>query len=190
MMADTILLALLIVGFFTFLLYALLKRKKISRKKLFLSLGFLLIAIISVFFYTGFEKIRSDISRIVHNSRPKSSTEIYTLLFKKPLDNCITMANFKDQLIPGVDCCIWMEVKLCPAEFNRLLHLKKYEKTVFLKSDSALFLQTFGDRPKWWSPQNLSNSITKLHFIFNQENQQSIFFGADSSVVFICDKAL
>lgn len=190
MMADTILLALLIVGFLTFLLYALIKRKKLSDKNTFLSLVILFIAITSLFFYTGFKKIGSDISRIVHNSFPKSSTEIYTLLFKKPVDNCITVVNFKDQLLPRVDCCIWMEVKLCPAEFNRITHLRKYEKTVFHQSDSAYFLQSFGDRPKWWSPQNLSDSLTKLHFTFNKENQQSIFFGADSSVVFICDEAL
>ena len=190
MIADTILLAFLILGLITFLIYALIKRHKLSRKKFFLSLSFILIAIISVFFYTGFKKINSDISRIIHNSSPKSPTEIYTLLFKKPLDSCITIVNLKDQVIPWVDCCIWMEVKLCPAELNRIANLKKYARFVYSKSDSLNFLQTFDDRPKWWSPQNLSDSLTKLNIKFNKGNQQSIFFGADSSHVYICDQAL
>lgn len=189
-MADTILLAFLILGFITFLIYALIKGNKLSRKKFLLSLSFILIAIICVFFYTGFKKINSDVSRIIHNSSPKSPTEIYTLLFKKPLDSCITFVNLKDQIIPEVDCCIWMEAKLCSAELNRIANLRKYVKSVYSISDSLSFLQTFGDRPKWWSPQNLSDSITKLNIEFNQENQQSIFFGADSSHVYICDQAL
>ena len=190
MMADTILLAFLILGFITFLIYALIKANKLSRKKVLLSLSFMLIAIISVFFYAGFKKINSDISRIIHNSRRKTPAEIYTILFKKPLDSCITVINLKDQVIPKVDCCIWMEVRLCPAELNRIANLKKYAKSVYSKSDSLNFLQTFGDRPKWWSPQNLSDSLTKLNIKFNQEDQQSIFFGADSSHVYICDQAL
>jgi hypothetical protein len=89
-----------------------------------------------------------------------------------------------------VDCCIWMEVRLCPAELNRIANLKKYAKSVYSKSDSLHFLQTFDDRPTWWSPQHLSDSLTKLNIKFNQEDQRSIFFGADSSHVYICDQAL
>ncbi len=189
-MADTILLAFLILGFITFLIYALLKGNELSKKKFLLSLSLILIAIISVFFYTGFKKINSDISRIIHNSSPKSPIEIYTILFKKPLDSCITIVNLKDQVIPKVDCCIWMEVKLCPAELNRIVNSKKYVKSVHNRSDSSNFLKTFADRPKWWSPQKLSDGLTKLTIKFSQENQQTIFFGADSSDVYICDQAL
>jgi hypothetical protein len=190
MMADTILLAFLVLGFIIFLLYALIKWNKLSQKKILLALSVMLIAIISIFFYTGFKKINADISRIIHNSGAKSPTEIYTLLFKKPLDSCLIVVNLKDQVIPKVDCCIWMEVKLCPAELNRIANLKKYDKSVYSKSDSLSFLQAFGDRPKWWSPQHLGDSLTKLFIKFNQEDQQYIFFGSDSSHAYICDQAL
>ena len=189
-MADTLLLAFLVLGFVTLLIYGLIKESKFSRKNLFLLLSFILMAIIAVFFYTGFKKISSDISRIIHNSRPKSPTEIYAILFKTPADSCITIVNLKDQVIPKVDCCIWMEVRLCPAEIIRMANLKKYTKLAYSKSDSLDFLQTFSDRPKWWTPQNLGDSLTKLNIKFNRENQQSIFFGADSSHAYICDQAL
>jgi hypothetical protein len=190
MMADTILLAFLIFGFIISLFYALIKWNKLSRKKVLISLSILLAAITALFFYTGFKKINSDISRIIHNSRSKSPSEIYTLLFKKPLDSCMTIVNLKDQVVPQIDCCIWMEVKVCPIELLRIISLKKYEKSVYSKSDSLSFLKTFPDRPKWWSPQNLGEGLTKLNIRFDQENQQSIFFSSDSSRLFICDQAL
>jgi hypothetical protein len=190
MMADTILLAFLILGFIIFLLYALVKGNKLSRNRVILSSGIFLTAIISVFFYAGFKKINSDISRIIHNSSPRSPIEIYTLLFKKPLDSCVAVVNIKDQQIPVIDCCIWMEVKLCPAELIRIVNSKKYEKSVYSRSDSLSFLQNYSGRPTWWSPQNLGDSLVKLNIKFDQENQQSIFFGSESSHIYICDQAL
>lgn len=190
MMAGTILLVFLILSLASFLIYALIKGKNLPRKKFILSLSLILIAIISVFFYTGFKKVYSDISRIIHNASPKSPIEIYTILFDKPIDSCITIVNLKDQVIPKVDCCIWMEVKLCPAELNRICNSKKYVKSVHARSDYSIFLEPFSDRPKWWMPQKLSDSLTKLTIKFSQDKQQSIFFGADSSHVYICDQAL
>jgi hypothetical protein len=189
MMVDTILLAFLIFGFIIFLFYSLIKWNKISRKKVLITFSILLVAIIALFFFTGFKKINSDISRIIHNSSPKPPSEIYTLLFKKPLNSCMTIINLKDQVVPQIDCCIWMEAKVCPTELMRLISLKKYEKYVYSNSDSIIFLNTFVDRPKWWSPQNLSDSLTKLTIKFDQENQQTIFFASDSSHIFICDQA-
>ncbi len=190
MMGDTILFTFLVFGFVIFLIYGLIRGNKLSRKKFFIPLIFILLAIITVYFYTGFKKINSDISRIIHNSRPKSPTEVYTVLFKTPLDSGMTIVNLKDQVIPVVDCCIWMEVKISPNELNRIANLKKYAISVYSRSDSLTFLREFGDRPTWWTPQHLGDSLTKLSIIFSQENQQSIFFGADSSHAYICDQAL
>lgn len=189
-MADTLLLAFLIFVFFIVLSYALIKGNKLSGKRILFSLGLIFIAIIAVFIYSGSEKIKADLSRIIHNASPKSPMEIYAILFEKPLDSCVNIVNLKDQVIPKVDCCIWMEVKICPAELNRIVHSKNYVKSDFTQFDSSIFLQPFYDRPKWWTPQLLSGGLTKLNIVFNQDNQQSIFFGADSTHVFICDQAL
>ena len=40
------------------------------------------------------------------------------------MDNCMTAVHFRDQAIPMVDCCIWMEVECFLAELARLIKLK------------------------------------------------------------------
>ena len=189
-MAEILLLAFLIFGFIMLLIYALLKGIKLSRGIFLFPLGCILVAIIVIFFYAGSEKISSDISRIINNSRSKSPNEIYTILFKTPVDSCITIVNLKDQVIPKVDCCIWLEVTVCPAEINRIANSKQYVKSTYIKSDSVIFLQPFYSRPKWWTPQNLGDSVTKLNITFNHNKQQSLFFGRDSTHAYICDEAL
>ena len=159
------------------------------KNKLFLLTGFLISAIALVYFI-GFNKIKKDISRIIHNSSPKPPQEVYQLLFKKPADSCSVFINFKDQVIPKIDCCIWMELKLCPAELRRIISLKKYEATKFSKYDSSKFLNGLNERPQWWRPQTLGDSLIKMDFKFNTDNEQVLFFGKDSLRVYVCDKAL
>jgi hypothetical protein len=190
MMADTLLLATLIVIFVALFIYIAFKPNKFSKKRITLLLVISIITIVSLFLYTGLGKIKSDISRIIHNSSPKSSYEVYSLLFKKPIDSCVSVINFKDQEIPKIDCCIWMEVKLCPAELARIIHLKKYQNTVYSKTDSLKFSHEFTDRPVWWAPQAIGDSLTMLQIKFDTDNRQTLFFGKDSSQVFLCDQAL
>jgi hypothetical protein len=138
-MIGTIMLAFLVFGFMLFLVYCLLKGNAIPRKRVILISCFFLISIFSIFFLTGIRKINADLARIIHNSGPKAPSEIYSILFKKPLDSSITIVNLKDQLIPKLDCCIWMEVKILPAELKRISKQKSYEKFTYKKSDSLLF---------------------------------------------------
>ena len=121
---------------------------------------------------------------------PKNGTEVYSTLFKKPNENCIEIINLKDQIIPKIDCCIWMEVKLCPAELHRIANQKKYKETRYSKQDSLIFLGTFTEKPEWWTPQVLGDSLIKLNIRFDAENEQTLFFDKDSSHVFLCDQAL
>jgi hypothetical protein len=190
MMIGTIMLAFLVLGFMLFLVYCLLKGNAIPRKQVVLISCFFLITIFSIFFLTGIRKINADLARIIHNSTRKSPAEIYSILFKNPMDSSITIVNLKDQLIPKLDCCIWMEVKILPAELKRISNQKSFEIFTYNKSDSLIFLKPFADRPAWWSPQDLGDSLTELHFKFNKDNQQSIFFGKDSTRIFVCDQAL
>lgn len=189
-MAETILLIILIFGLIVFLLYISIKGTKFSKKTILLSIAISLIVISLLFLYTGIDKIKSDIVRVIHNSRPKKAEEVYALLFEKPVDSCVTVINFEDQIIPKIDCCIWMELKLCPIELNRIIALKKYQKTRLKKSDSLSFLNSFTDRPIWWTPQILGDSVTKYTIKFNQDNEQTLMFGDDSSHIYLCDQAL
>jgi hypothetical protein len=189
-MIDTILLFALVLIFISFFLFAFIKRNKFSRLKILLFVVIGSVLIISLFLYTGTNKIKSDISRLIENSRQKKAEEVYALLFKKSVDNSLKIINFKDQVIPKIDCCIWMEVKLSPTELGRVIHLKKYKEAKLTKSDSLDFLASFGDRPKWWTPQILGDSVFKLNIKFDQDNEQTLFFSNDSSHIYLCDQAL
>lgn len=190
MIAYKILLAVLIICLLLFLIYIALKPKIFSKRKILLIVTFFSMAIVSLFFFTGFKKFNSDISRILRNSSPKTHNEVYSLLFKKPIDSCMTPINFKDQLIPKIDCCIWMEVKLCPTELTRIIKMKNYKTSIYSRLDSLNLLKPFSDKPVWWTPQVLGDTIIKLNIRFNDDNQQTLFFGRDSSHVYLCDQAL
>ena len=102
----------------------------------------------------------------------------------------MTAVHFRDQAIPMVDCCIWMEVNVCPAELARLIKLKNYASSLHPRSDSLNMLSPYKDRPDWWTPQVLGDTILELNIRFNTTNHQSIFFGRDSSHLYLCDQAL
>lgn len=190
MMALIILLSTLLTCLILFLIYIALQPKKFTKRKLLLIISMFTLAIVSFFFFTGFKKIKADFSRIIKNSSPKSSNEVYALLFKKPIDNCLTTLNFKDQIIPKVDCCIWMEFRLCPPELARIIKLRHYQISVHSQSDAVNLLKPFSEKPIWWTPQLLGDTITQLSFRFNNNNQQTLFFGSDSTHAFLCDQAL
>jgi len=189
-MNYAILLILLIA--FTILIGLFITFKPASKQKPFIYIlgGICLLTIVILFSTKGSDKFDKDLARIIQNTRPKSDLEVYTLLFKKPIDSCITFIHFKDQVLPKIDCCIWMELTICPKELQRIIQLKKYKETKLSVSDSIFFLQSFSDRPNWWLPQRIGDGLTKCNIVFNEYNEQSILFGKDSNHVFICDKAL
>ena len=189
-MAATLLLLTLTFGLALFLLYTFIAGIKFSKKAVLLIVAISITIIALLFVYTGADKIHADINRVIRNSMPKKSEDVYELLFKKPADRCVTVVNFKDQVIPKIDCCIWMELKLCPIELKRVLALRKYQRINLKRSDSSSFLNSFRDRPAWWTPQTLGDNVVEYTFRFNQDNQQIIFFSEDSSHVFLCDEAL
>ena len=152
--------------------------------------GICLLTIVILFSTKGSDKFDKDLERIIQNSILKSDMEVYTLLFKKPIDSCMTFIHFKDQVLPKIDCCIWMERTICPKELQRIIQLKKYKETKLSVSDSIFFLPSFSEMPNWWVPQRLGDSLTKCNITFNENNEQSILFGKDGTHVFICDKAL
>lgn len=162
----------------------------LSKKTVLLCTTICLVSILLLLFYTGTDKIKSDISRAIRNSSPKKADEVYTALFKKSLDSCVTVINFKDQIIPKIDCCIWMELKMCPTELKRILNLRQYKSSALDKLDSINFISSFKDKPLWWAPQELGDSITKYYIKFNQDNEQTIIINDDSSHIYLCDQAL
>ena len=189
-MIDTLLLIIATLILVSFVFYTIVKPGKLSRTNTILVLTVGLFVIAFLIFNTGFEKVKSDISRFIHNSSPKSSDEIYSVLFKTAKDSCVTIVNIKDQVIPKIDCCIWMEIRTCRSELDAILSSKKYDISTFHLSDTTTLLESFDGRPGWWNLQLPGDSIVRAAIRFNANNQQTLFFGTDRSHVYLCDQAL
>lgn len=161
-----------------------------STKRILAGAILVLIAITAILLVTGSRNITANLSRIIKNSSPKTPEEIYSILFNQPLENCVSIKNTKDQLLPVLDCCIWMEMQVCPAELNRIIQQKKYELTVYAAKDSLDLTNSFPDKPSWWNPTLIQDTIFKLRYSTDPKKVQTLFFGSDSSHVFLCDMAL
>jgi len=162
----------------------------ISTKRILIGAVLAIVAITTVLLFTGSRNMAANLSRIIKNSSPKTPEQIYTILFEKPIDSCVIIKNTKDQVVPILDCCIWMEIQLCPTELNRILQQKKYEASVYNHPDSLNLTNSFPDRPSWWTPEVFGDSIFKVRFSINSQKVQTLFFGSDSSRIFLCDMAL
>jgi len=141
-MKVTVFLIILLTCALFGLLYFAFKLSSKHRKLLYAIVFVDILSIITLFLTQGTTKINSNHSRIIKNSKPKSAEEVYSLLFNQPIDTCITFIHFKDQVIPKIDCCIWMELNVCPKEFLRIITLKKYQETILTRSNSAIFSST------------------------------------------------
>lgn len=162
----------------------------LSTKRIFVGAILAVVAIIAILQFTGSRKMTENLSRIIKNSSPKTPEQIYSVLFKPPLENCVTIRNTKDQLLPILDCCIWMEIQLCPDELKRIAQQKNYEISIYNHPDSLTLSSSFADRPSWWNPAVIRDTVYKLRYSNNPKRAQTLFFGTDSSHVFLCDMAL
>lgn len=117
--------------------------------------------------------------------KARTGKEIYIALFKKPDDDCVSVANYKDQYIPGLDCCIWLEFSTCPKELNRIIKQEKYE---FQKTSSA-HINISGDskKPEWWKPEQLGDSVLFFRHGYEGRRLQQLLSSTDSTKVFYCD---
>ena len=188
-MSQTILLLVLVVALILFLVFISIKDTRLSKRtNLFWTAGFIT-SILLLLLLTGTAKIKSDVSRLIRNSLPKNPTTVYAVLFGKSPGNCVSVINLKDQVIPAIDCCIWMELQTCPAELKQILALRNYTIARVNTSDSLNYLKPFKDRPTWWSPQLLGDSLVKYQVVFNQNKEQTLFINVDSTHLYLCDRA-
>jgi hypothetical protein len=179
--------------FILFLAFLLIGIKKQRMKLIYLSLLFFIFTIVTGF-YSGYLLVSRAYQRVtdlkVENPfRGRSGNEIYIALFGNPLWDCVTVVNQKDQTVPRLDCCIWLEFKTCPEELQRIIALEPYTSTVFAASDTALYMPGYNPKPAWFRPVSLGDSILVLrkHSTDNPNRDQLLFLSMDSTHVFYCD---
>jgi energy-coupling factor transporter transmembrane protein EcfT len=190
---DKILLLAFIAGLlFLFFLFFILKGLRGKNKKsILISLGFLLFTLIISFWaiYLFVSKAYDKVTDTFF--KPRSGIEIYTALFGNPKDNCVTVTNNLDQLVPRLDCCIWLEFKTCPTELNRIIGKEPYKMTKYFSADTSFYVPAYTPKPFWWRPNLLGDSVTVMQN-YNPDNpnrDQILIFSKDSLHAFYCDMA-
>lgn len=194
---SNILLGAVLTGllFLTFLFLLFTGLKKRRRKSIYVSLLLLLLAL-GAGAWTGylFASKTYDKVKNVKLDNPfdaRTGSEIYKALFGAPQQNCVQVINKKDQVVPRLDCCIWLEFSTCPAELKRIISEEPYKMSVVAVSDTAAYIPDYSPRPEWFRPTVMGDSIFML-WHYNPDNpnrNQILLFSRDSTHAFYCDMA-
>jgi hypothetical protein len=117
--------------------------------------------------------------------------EIYTTIFDRPARNCVEVLNRMDQMVPRLDCCIWLEFKTCPAELKRIIGKGNFSQRTSPASDSTIDIPPFQPAPSWWKPSILGDGLVQVadQTPDNPNRALILLFSKDSTHAFYCDMA-
>ena len=184
---------LLLVAFLIILVIGLIKRKR----KAILSSLFILIAFLCCAAITAYKVVAKSYNKAKTIDLVKSKTtetnarsgeNIYGSLFGKSSINCLDVTNHQDHSVPFLDCCIWLELKTCPDEMQRLLKQERFELSKADKLLLDLKMPNSGERPKWWNPMSLGDTVLVYEYHHSDADRKQVFFlSTDSSRAFYYD---
>lgn len=135
------------------------------------------------FVSSSYEKIAS--TKIIQQ---RNGREIYAAIFGWEPEGCTNVLNSKDQMVPFIDCCIWLEVQSCPMEMERILAKGAFQLTKSDRSQLSLQVPDFSEKPQWWDPNDLGDTI--LVFTYHHPDSdriQRLFSNSDSTRFYLCD---
>ena len=190
----------ILIGLITFStsFYLIIKGIRIkSFKKVLEGLGLLSLTFLC-FLWLGiiaagkaYTKGTEKVAKIRKSFEPRTGKEIYIALFGDPVDNCINVINKSDQVVPRLDCCIWLDIELCPLELRRIIALDEYKSSIYDSDDTSGYLPTYSPRPVWWTPNKLNKPIIVLTtYDTDKPNRNKILiFAKDSTHAYYCDMA-
>jgi hypothetical protein len=179
---------LAMVSFFLFL-YFLFKGARQKNKKIISFSIISLLLTIALSFKIDFKQLQSFSFKQFNMFQPKSEVQIYTTIFRIPLDSCVKITNTVDQIIPRVDCCVWLEFKTCPNELQKIIKQWPYQTTKYAVKDSSEYNLVSSPKPSWWTPNKLGDSIIKIKYSWNPSAERTLLFNKDSTHVYCCDRA-
>jgi hypothetical protein len=180
----TVLTLTALTAFLVTLIYGLIKKK---RKTVFISLAVLLVGL-CLGLWTTYLFTSKSYNRLTEIFRPRTGIEIYSALFGQPINDCVEVLNYQDQVVPKIDYAIWLHFKTCPDELKRILSLHDFQTEIV----STKSWETNGPlaNENWFKPEILGDSI--LTFTFHKDNYgngQYIYCSLDSTEVFCKDIA-
>ena len=178
----------LFVAAIYFLITGVIKKRK---RSIYISIVFLLLTLGAgiwtgvLFASKAYNKVK-DV-KLTNPFKARTGLEIYTALFGAPKQNCVEVINKTDQLVPRLDCCIWLEFTTCPAELQRVIALAPYKASTYIAGD----ISGYSPRPKWFNPGILGDSVIMLRNYdpADPNHDQLLFISRDSTHAFYCDMA-
>ncbi|MBO9200190.1 MULTISPECIES: hypothetical protein [Niastella] len=188
----------LFVLFLVLLISGIVKQK---RKLIYFSLLALLLSI-GGGLYIGVIIAKKAYTVIKDAKNPfakRTGLEIYTALFDAPEASCVRVTNSMDQVVPRLDCCIWLEFSTCPGELRRIIDKKQL--TPFLKEGDSrgdvpakviteINVPAYGPKPAWFKLQNLGEGCKALRkYPIDPNHDLILYFSKDSTHALYCDMA-
>jgi hypothetical protein len=190
-MREILLLIFFAVIAFVFFVITLIRGYRTKSKKIFIISAFCFVLTMCLGIGSVYLFVSKSVNELIEAFKPRTGNEIYAGLFKKPSENCVTIENFKDQVVPRLDCCIWLEFKTCPKELSRIILTDSFEMSKYSSLDTSAYIPDYSPRPDWWTPNILADTIIVMRkFNFENPNRHKILiFSNDSSHVYYCDMA-
>ncbi len=132
------------------------------------------------FFLAGKKTYR----RAAEAVRPRSGEEIYTALFGPAQPGCVRVLHYQDQVVPRLDCCIWLEFSTCPAEIKRIIAADSGFHAISQPIASS-YCDTLGysPGPAWWHPVRIGRAalFRRKFRLDNPNRDQLLIFSSDST---------
>jgi hypothetical protein len=165
----------------------------LQRKRwLALLAAFALVAGIGLAGRAGYVALHKAKSWVAHTLKPRTGDEIYRELFGSAPPGCLHVLRHQDQIVPRLDCCIWLEFNACPAEIKRILA----NDTAFRPMNQAVptllpDTANYSPRPPWWQPSKLGRAalLRRKFQSSNPNRDQILIFSPDSTHAYYCDMA-
>jgi len=139
--------------------------------------------------WTGYKLLKKSYHKVREVLGPRSGIQIYTAIFEEPGSSCLQVINQKDQTVPRLDCCIFLECYTCPEEMKRIVARHPYEVKTLMLSDTTAFRLSYGPQPEWWKPTTLGDNMKMLLFTESSNRELTLFLNKDSTHMFYCDMA-
>lgn len=119
-------------------------------------------------------------------ARPRTGMEIYEGLFESPQTACVEVLHHQDQVAPVLDDALWLHVKTCPEEIERILGQQPYSSS----KKTTEFWNNMGPlaNEQWYKPELLGDTVWAFqHEQGRLDTEQIIYTNLDSTEAYIKD---
>lgn len=131
----------------------------------------------------GFLFIKKSANHFEALMKPREGKEIYQALFDKP-ENCVEVVESVDQIIPILDAAIWLKVKTCPTEIERVLSAYDYSH----ESAATMNIIPLSSELKWTHQTDLGDSTDVYKYeIIPGKNFRTLWISKDSTLMYCRD---